>query len=151
MSADIVAAVRQMLLDDIAIADLVDDRVWGTHLDRPEVASMPRKNIVISLGGSVPSAGSNSYIRVQRMRLDIRTYGEDGYEARRVWLLVNDFMKAITPTTVTLVDGGVRVHNAVESAGPISMVDPDTDWPSVVATWAVHYSEVAIAAEQVSS
>lgn len=151
MIADIVAAVRQMLLDDIAISDLVDGRIFGVSLPREEEAHMPRKNIVIARGGSVPSVGSNSYIAVKRMRLDFTVYGEDGYEASVLATTLDVFMKAIQPQVVTLTDGSVRVLNAVESSGPIDMVDPDTDWPSVRVTWAVEYSEHVIAAEAVSS
>lgn len=151
MSADILAAVRQMLLDDIGISDLVSDRIYGGSLPRSEVASMPRKNIVLSRGGSVPSAGTASHIKVQRMRLDIRCYGEDGYEAGVVHRAVESFMKAITPQTVDLTDHRVLVHNAIESVGGVDLVDPDTDWPSVVCVWGVHASEVEIASPVVST
>jgi hypothetical protein len=155
MSADILAAVRQMLKDDIAIDDLVDGRVHGVSLTPAEVDVMsqnPRKNIVISRGGAVPSVGSASYVRVKRVRLDFRAYGEDSFEASTVSQAVDDFMKAIRAQLVELADGSaVHVDNAVESAGPIDMVDPDTDWPSVFTSWAVHYSEIPVTAPLVSS
>lgn len=151
MNADILSAVRQMLIDDAEVGDLVDERVWGGDLDREEVANMPRKNIVISRGGSVPSVGTASYIRVQRMRLDIRCYGEDSFEAGKVQRAVEAFMKAITPRVVELPDHSVYVQNAVESGGPIDLVDPDVDWPSVYCAWGVIASEEAIAPVLVSS
>lgn len=150
-NADVVAAVRQMLLDDAAISALVTDRIWGGSLPRSEDASMPRKNIVISRGGKAPSAGTNSYIGIQRVRLDIRCYGEDPFEAGTVYRHVDAFLKAVVPQTVDLADGGVRVHNAIESMGGIDMVDPDTDWPSVACAWSVSTAETVTPLAIVSS
>lgn len=149
--ADILAAVRQLLLDDIAISDLVNDRIWGVELPRTENASMPRKNIVLSPGGIVPSVGDASYVRIQRMRLDVRVYGEDPYEAMSVSRAVEAFMKAITPVVVHLISHSVLVYNATRSTGPIALIDPDTDWPSVYSSWGVAASEEQIAATVVSS
>lgn len=154
MTADIVSAVRQMLLDDIAISDLVDNRIYAGGVPHSVSATWgnePPKAIALSRGGSVLSAGTASYIKVQRLRLDVRCYGEDLYEAGRVHRLVEAFMKAITPQTVNITDHQVYVHNAVESAGGIDLVDPDTDWPSVASVWGVHASEEEIAAPVVSS
>lgn len=150
-NADVLAAVRWMLLDDNAISALVSDRIWGSDLDRTEIASMPRKNIVLSLGGRVPSAGDNSYIGVERLRIDVRCYGEDSYEARSVWRHVDAYMRAIVPTTIDLTDHSVRIWNAVASFGPVAMTDPDADWPSVSGAWGVVYALTSIPPVVVSS
>lgn len=143
MSADVLAALVQLLKDDSAIDAYTDGRVWGVELDRAEVGNMPRKNIVVTPSGNAGSGGDASYAQISRGRFDFRCYGEDSYEAGVLGRVVWSFLKAIRPQTVQLIDGGVYVHNATVSGGPISMVDPDADWPFHWQSWGVHAAEVA--------
>jgi hypothetical protein len=86
MSADPLAAVRAHVAADVDVDTLVDGRVWGVELGRGEVPSMPRANVVLTLSGRVPSEGDNSYLQIGRVRLDVRAYGANPYEAMQVYL-----------------------------------------------------------------
>jgi hypothetical protein len=147
MSADPIAALC------VELSGYASGRVWGIELPRDEIDNDlgPRDNIVLSLAGRVPSAGDNSYIKVGRVRVDVRVYGADPLSAWELYLVVHDALKAIRPHTVTTDAGDVLLDNCVATAGPFTLRDPDIDWPFVLGVFGVHYHEEAIAAAIVSS
>lgn len=140
MIADVLPAVVTYLAAVAEIDGLVDGRVYGEKLPAADVSAMPRKCIVITSNGEVPSAGTNSYIQVARPRYEVRCYGETPYEARVLYRAVHAALKGMTAN----VSADVRLHNALQGAGPTALVDPDADWPFVWSTWGVSASEVEV-------
>lgn len=143
MIADIHDAVATLLTTD-------DVPVYYPDLPRDmptDVSALPQF-AVLTPGGNAFSEGDNSYVKVQRVRCDFRCYGPTGYAAKRAYDSLADVLKAITPQTVEVGPTdrrvGVRLHNATLSAGPVQLIDPETKWPFVYATWGVHGSEVEI-------
>lgn len=149
MSADVIAALC------VELASLASGRVWGIELDPVEAAlagstGVMRDNIVLTPAGRVPSAGDNSYIEIGRVRVDVRCYGADPFEALALYLAAHDAMKGIVPHVVVTDAGDVMLHNATVSAGPFALRDPDTDWPFVMGVYGVSYHEAIVIADVVT-
>lgn len=134
---DVLDAVVVELLADADVAALVGTRVFYASLPTPEVSAMPRKCVVVGSSGRVPMGTDNSYVDLARPRFDVKCYGEDQYEAKKVQVAVDAYMKALRPHNVALDDGDVRLHNATVSGGPTNMVEQIGDWPFVWAAYGV--------------
>lgn len=144
MQADILDAVATWLEGALSVP------VEYPELPRSLDDAMPFKVLVITPGGSAFSAGDNSYVKVARMRADLRCYGETAMQAMNVYREAAEALKALRRRTVTVgavgEEVGVVLDNAILSAGPLTVIDPDTKWPCVYATWAVHGSEIEVEA-----
>lgn len=146
MQADILDAVATLLNDEM------DVPVYYPEIPRATIDAwgmQPENTLEISAGGSVFSAGDNSYVKVARMRADLRCYGPTHYQAMKVYREAAELLKEMRAQVVIVgaagEEVGVKLDNAILSSGPLALTDPDTKWPFVVATWGVHGSEVEIA------
>jgi hypothetical protein len=140
--ADILDAVATWLDGEMSIP------VEYPSLPRSADDAMPFKTLVVTPGGNAGSAGDRSYIPVARLRADLRCYGETEYQAMRVYREAAALLKGLKRQTVTCgptgEEVGVVLDNAILSAGPLALTDPDTKWPFVYATWGVHGSEIEV-------
>ena len=142
------------ILDGLAtyLAALVSFPVYYPELPRSVNVDVSTNTLpqcaVLSDGGDAPSAGSNSYVKIARVRADIRCYGRTMLEAKATYRRLATLLKELRPVTVIVGPAGgetrVFLHNAIHSAGPIPLIDPETSWPFVVATWGISGSEVEI-------
>ena len=128
------AAVVQMLLDDLNISQLCGNRVYGSELPRNQAKEQPRAALVLrpSGGGSI-GPGARSWTPWTVMRLDVTAYGKDPDEAINVhWAAY----RAFTDLERTVIANCI-LHNAVVTGGPITGRDGDTDWPFVLGVYDV--------------
>ena len=84
------------------------------------------------------------------IRVDVRCYGPETYpgsgvsevigqlEGQVYWLLTKaQGRQPDDPVWRPIRAGGCTIYSATENAGPIDMVDPDTDWPVTLSTYDV--------------
>lgn len=141
MAADPLVAIVSYLEDDSELAGIVSGRIFGGELPREEVPSMPRSCVVITASGRVSNGLDRSYARIGVPRYDCRFYAEDQITAMRCYWAANRAMRAMRPHDRE----GVRLLNALIEGGPMSLVDQDTDWPLVWASYGVTASEMVVA------
>ena len=140
---DLIGALIAHLKAQAAISALVSTRVFGQELPGTESESMPRKALVLRYAGRGNSpVGANDYIRHDSIRLDVWHYGETFFQADRVRREVHQTMKSIGIPPVN--QNSVRVHSASDVSGPIPITDPDTNWPIIIDSYSVFYSEAAL-------
>lgn len=135
---DRLTALIAILKADAAVSAQVGTRVFGGELPPAETASMPRKATVISHGGGLGVFGGG-YQEYGDTRVDARCYGETPLEADDVWRAAYGALKQMRRT----LQGTIYVHWARPSGGPLSLRDPDTDWPYVFSSFQVLAAEAA--------
>lgn len=144
--ADIIDACATWLGDEMSVPvyyPILPGSVEDSWQDEAQQA------LVVSDGGEVPSAGSRSYVQVQRPRADLYCYGPTVKAAKDVYLEAAYLLKNLKRQTVQIGPVGsetvVHLDNALHSTGPIVIPDPDAKWCRVFGSWAVHGSEIATA------
>ncbi len=78
----------------------------------------------------------------QSQRVDLFCYAPDDRTADRLWAIVHP---ALCPPVGSGRENGftaasTRVTQVIQEGGPLSLVDPDTSWDYVVATYDIEYS-----------
>lgn len=137
---DPVLGIITKLKANASIAGMVAARVFGDELPGSETASMPRKCIVVEPAGGSQSFG-RAYQDYSDGRFDIRCYGETPYQAGVLARAVHTAMKHLDRE----VHAGVLLHWAIRSGGPLSLRDPDANWPFRFESYQVLASEKEIA------
>lgn len=138
---DVMVALIDLLQSDTGVSALVGDHVYGSALPPSEAGRQPSKAVVLRYAGGGGSApGSADYLDLAEQRVDVYSYGETMYEADKVRRAVHSALKSIN----RVIMGPVLVHRANWAAGPITFMDPDTDWPAMVETWNVMAAESAV-------
>lgn len=135
--------LRSYLLDDEDVAELVEDRGFSQVLPADQAGSMPRACFVVSQSGGL---ASGSDLPLDRVRVDVRSYGATHAEARAVAIAIHAALKRLARQVVE----GVLLHAATDSGGYASLVDtlPGTQgggWPLVFRPYLVLYDERVIA------
>lgn len=134
-------ALVVFLKADAAVAALVDTRVYGAELPPSEATAQPRKCVVVTAsGGGGAGPGDRSYMRVARIRFDVKAYAETPYAAWEVHLATLDALKHMERS----VNNATLLHNATISGGPNQLRDPDLDWPLVFSVYELTVAEVAV-------
>lgn len=123
-----------LLKADAEIVALVGTRVFGYRLPASEAGSLPRKTIVIRPAGG---PGARGFVKHRFIRVDVFCYGETEFEADELCREVHDTLKQLPRTKAA----SALINNVDNEAGPIYMVDPDTDWPVVWESWLVATAE----------
>ena len=132
-----VAMLIAILRADVAVADLVQARVFGAELPREEVGHMPRPAIVIAAsGGGSLGPGARSYVPWVVTRVDVQCYGAAPYGAFEVHSAVYEVMTQLRRTTIDT----TVLKDAVVAGGPIQSRDTNTDWPFVLGVYDVSTS-----------
>lgn len=138
VTTDPIAAVLRFLKADTDTAEMVGTRVFGGELPDSENASQPRASVVLrNAGGGVMPISSQSYVRVNDMRIDAYAYGATPNQAFRVYRCLAGALKQMTRN----VQGHTLLHWANPSGGAHSLVEPETEWPFTLSTWQVFYAE----------
>lgn len=141
MIPNVIAAVIQYLKTQTELNAAVASRIYGQSLPRVDSASMPRKCVVIRSMGGPADAGT---IELDRVRIDVRCYGQTEAEAFEVYRMVHHPLKYANRTS----QGIAFVHNAIRESGPIALqeetVEPDAVWPFVLTAWMVTTGTVPI-------
>lgn len=136
---DPIGALVAFLKADADVAGEVGTRVFGGELPRGETASMPRKAIVLTpSGGGFIGSGYQEYGDI---RVDLHCYGETPKEANDVWRAVHPALKQLRRA----LQGPCLLHWARPAGGPLTLRDPDADWPFTLATYQILVAEVAAA------
>ena len=131
-----ITAVVAFLLADADVAGQVSTRGFGGELPRDESVSMPRKCFVVRYAGGPPDS---TQMEVNRTRMDIWHYGATPLEAEQVRLATYQALKL----TRRVVIASTIILSTVKEAGPITLRDPDGDWPLTIDTWGVIAADCA--------
>jgi hypothetical protein len=121
--ADPVAAIAGLLKDNIG--DLVGDRIYRPSLPKTEAfrKAMPRACIAVtSAGGGLRYGGSLQQLTDPRVQ--IKVFGATEQEADNIARQAASLLRQ----RVRVLSRGARI-DSVNVTGPLSVVDPDTDWP----------------------
>ena len=129
---DIFGALRDWLLAQIAISDLVGTRVYVNAIPRSEIEAQdvmhPSKMLVIRQGGG---QGTASFQELDQPNIIALCYGESESEAdavrRAVWTAFKNLRRVN--------QGGVLIHHVNPTSGAIPSRDPDIKWPIVSQTF----------------
>src|SRR5690606_25066250 len=96
----------------------------------------PRKAVVVrASGGDAPPT-----LPLRTPTFDVWCIGETKFEAERVEAAVYDALKSMQRVVV----GDRLLHWAQLIGGPHSGFDRDSEWPSVLSTYQVRVSDVAV-------
>ena len=112
------------------------DRVFGEEVPSKEAKNMPRACTLVKTAGGV----AQDFVTIGRTRIDVRTFGETPYQARTEYLKVYDLLKSAKAQAMD----DVWFLSAVMESGPLSMRDPDTQWPYVMSIWNVMSREISL-------
>ena len=145
MRPDPIVALVSYLKSIQDVSNLAGPRVYGAEMPDSVNAVMPKKVVVLRRAGGgilIGSGGGGGYLRVGDFRLDVRCYGETPFEAARLSLVVQEALKQMRRN----VQGSALLHWANPSGGPLSLRDPDAEWPLEFSSWQVLSSEQEVPA-----
>lgn len=140
MTADPIAALIKILQDNPDVSALILTRVYGDELPRTDADSMPRKCVVLKLSGGF---ASQDYMEHRTFRFDALSYGETPYEAGLVQRTVSPVLQKVGLDNQRVHDG-VLIHWVNRGGGPLSLRDPDTDWPLKFESFECFHAEAPI-------
>lgn len=137
--ADLLGGMVALLLDDAAIAAIVDTRVFAGELPADQAELMPRAAIELhQSGGTSLTGGSNAEHDTQR--IDLFAYAATPREA--------DQLRAAAALAFRRVQPGVRgncyIHSIVPAGGASSTRDPDAAWPRAFQSFQVFHALGAV-------
>lgn len=132
-----IAAVIDFLQADAEVAAQVGTKVFAPEVPSTETRSMPQKCIVLQANGGPIDRGR---IRLMKIRLEFRAYGETAQDAWGPYLAAYDAFKHMTQNK----QGTVLLLDAEMVEGPFDLRDPDLHWPFVLGTVNLMAAEVAV-------
>ena len=118
------AGVTNLFLDDSGAVKIPEIYVLGIPSDEAWVKAMPFKCVVLVPVGGSPNPGLGF---TSRANVEAVCYGESDFEAYRLERAVSEALKTLSREVI----GGVLLHNATLSGGPIQARDPETLWPAM--------------------
>lgn len=136
----VISALISFLKADSEVNTISSGRVFGGELPQAEVISMPRTAIVLRQSGGGFMSG-RSYIEINDPRVDILCYGSTPSQADAVYRAMHPALKQMRRN----VRGNCLLHWAHRTTSPLSLRDPDAEWPMVLSVWQVLYSEREVA------
>lgn len=137
---DPIEALVAFLKADPPTAVLTAGRIYGGLLLRADTPGMPRAAISMRpAGGGLLGRG---YETVTDVRVDVDCYGADPKQAWGVYLAAHQALKLLRRN----VSAGTLLHWARPSSAGVLAVDPQTDWPIVLSSWQVLFSETEVPA-----
>jgi len=137
--ADPITTLRAYLLTVSSLSTEVGGRVFGEEVPSTETNSMPRKCLVLASSGGRMGLGAASNMDVGNIRIAVRSYASELYEARAIDRMVYEAMTAISRWSAS---GQGGLHYAVQESGPFVIRDPDTQWPFALSTYGLMTGEV---------
>jgi hypothetical protein len=81
--------------------------------------------------------GAPRHAPLLAVRVDVHAYGPTPYAANLVHYAVHAALRRIERQTIA----GTLLHSVLAEGGPVDLVDPVTQWPEVVSTWALLAAE----------
>lgn len=130
---DAAAALRRFLLNDAAVDEEVNGRVYVDDLPPGENQYMPRNAVVLRSAGGEELA---SYNHNTTARLDVLSYGKTRYEAGKVDRAVTEALHYLRREVVE----STLLHSVVVTGGPQTFKAADTGWPIKMRTVVVRAS-----------
>lgn len=121
---DPITLVRTYLLTVSAVTTLCSTRIYGESLPAEEADDMPRAAVVIAAAGGP----ATEWIRTVESRIDVRCYGTTPLAARTLAWAVYDALAWLSKRTIAT----GKLYKAMPELAPLSLIDPDTDWPYAV-------------------
>ena len=136
---DPMAALVTLLLESGGpVVAQVGTRVFGGELPDNENQHMPRKCVVLHFipGGTrladwTPRRGQG---------LETKCYGANYQEAMSVHLAVYETLQFLERRAIS----NMLLYSATLLSGPMHMIDPDTDWRYMLASYNVEVGEQAL-------
>lgn len=136
---DLIAALVEFVADVPEVRALTDGRVFGGELPAEEQRFMPRAAVVVSPAGGSGAFGGG-YQQYGDRRVDVHLYAATMPDADALWRALNPAMKQMRRA----VHADCLLHWARSGGDPLTLRDPDTDWPYVLASYQVMAAEVAV-------
>jgi hypothetical protein len=137
MTADVIPALKDILLADSTVSDLVVKRI-GMEVPEADAENMPVAAIVLKPSGG---PGNGGYQTTGKKRVDVICYGESLEDSWAVYLAAEAALNAIKRN----VSQRVLVHSADVQAKGSTARDPVKKWPVTYSSWLVLASEVEAA------
>ena len=131
---DVITALRTFLTGQASVTALVADRIYGGRMPLVDQDSPPEGAILLRLSGGTPVGG---FVHLQRPRVDVTFYAPTPARADAIRRVVHPLFRALEPQEIS----GTLVHAIEEEGGPVSGVEPDTNWPYVFTSWRILASE----------
>jgi hypothetical protein len=131
------AALRLALLADAAVVTALGDRVYVGQVPGADVgggALAPTNGCLLRASGG---SGTPRTAPILASRVDVHAYGPTTYTADLTHYAVYEALRRVERLTI----GGTLLHSCLPETGPIHLVDPSTEWPEVVSTWALLAAE----------
>lgn len=105
--------------------------------------AMPTYAIVVQGPVGRPAADDPDF-GIHATRCDLHIYGPNPYSAMALWRIVEPALCPLPPTSRSFVQAGVRFGDVAREGGPTALVEPQTLFPKVVATYVFLTSGVAV-------
>lgn len=126
---DTLEAMRQILLGDPTLTDLVENRVYAELLivsaeESEAEKPQPRPTVVVK-----EAPGPERTKLVIEPRVDILCFAPTEEEAGALDRIVTDILRTIHRKVVATANGFAFVHNVACSSGRSFLRDPATGWP----------------------
>jgi len=134
LAIDAIEAVRSVLLEDAALADLTT-YIYGAEFPDDEAMNMPRKCVVLAGAGGLQDNGT---VDIVKPRIDIYSYGETYKQAGRVDRAIYDVLKHLARKTIN----GVLLHSVACGSGPYQVKHAGTGWPAVWRSYQVTAADI---------
>lgn len=135
---DVLPALRAILLADADVAALVGTRIYGERVNEADIGQGPNTQQAIELSLEPSGVGRRfNNLALQQVGVELRCYGPTPYEAREVWRHAHQCLKRAIRSTMD----DVIIHSINPDMGPVSIIDPDTEWPVVWELWSVIAAE----------
>jgi len=137
---DPLTLVRTYLLTVASVTALTSTRIYGESVPTTEAANMPRGLIVLAATGGP----ATEWLRTIDSRIDLRCYGATPLAARTLAWTVYDALGWLTKRTIGSGPTAGKLYKAEPELSPISLIDPDTDWPFAVMSFLVTTSRETV-------
>lgn len=156
---DAVNAVRAALLADATVRAAAEIGVTGNAIfayeypaktaGQPidyaaELSARTRRLVLLKPAGR-RRLQDQGYALIGAPRFDVWNYGRSGNDAAALHWITYAFLKDLADARVTLSGGVVSIRSVLVEAGPIDFIDPDTNAPVVVGTYAAPVAEEFVA------
>jgi hypothetical protein len=136
--ADPVGALMAFLAADAGVAALVDAaHVYGGGIEQDDTPGMPFAAVVVNPSGGY--GGGEGFNEFGRNRIDTICHGSTLSESWQVYLAVHAALKHLSREVVD----GVLLHSAEPLSKGALGTDPETQWPTTLASWRVLSAEIA--------
>lgn len=134
---DYIAGIIGIMLADSDINTLVGNKIYGLVFPRDEINNMPQNMITVASIGGTPIF---NHMQLNFNVIEVRCYGSTYYEAWRVHIATHSLLKNISRQT----HDKLLVHSVLPVNGPISLRDPEFEWPNVLSTWRLFVAEAPV-------